>query len=51
MEDILGVLLNIDVDWEMGVDVSHLVLVALCDANHQILNERLDGSEGGHVLS
>ena len=47
----LGALLNVDVDGKMSVDVSHLVLVALCDASHQVLDDRFDGSEGCDILS
>ena len=47
----LVVLLDIDVDGKVSIDVSHLVLVAFRDANHQVLNERFNGSEGSDVLS
>lgn len=51
MVESLGVLLNIEINGEMGVDVAHLVLVSLCDANDQVLDERLYGSEGCDILS
>lgn len=35
----------------MSVDVSHLVLVALGDADDEVVDERTDGSEGGDVLA
>jgi hypothetical protein len=35
----------------MGVYVSHLVLVALGDANNQVLDEGADGSESGDILA
>lgn len=47
----LVILLNVDVDGEMGIDVSHLVLVALCDAGHEVLDDGLDGSEGSDILA
>ena len=44
-------LLNVDVDREMGVDVSHLVFVTFCHAGDQVLDDGLDGAEGSHVLA
>ena len=44
-------LLNVDVDWEMGVDVSHLVLVSFCYAGDQVLDDALDCAEGSDVLA
>jgi hypothetical protein len=35
----LLVLLDVDVDGEMGVDVAHLVLVALGDAGDEVLDD------------
>lgn len=35
----------------MGVDISHLVLVALGDAGNQVVDERLDGSDGCDILA
>lgn len=35
----------------MGVDVSHLVLVAFRDADNQVVDESADGSEGGDGLA
>lgn len=43
--------LNVDVDGKVSIYVSHLVLVALGDTNDQVVDERLDGSESGDVLS
>jgi len=47
----LLVFLNIDVDREMGVDVSHLVLEAFCDTNDQVVDDGSHCAEGGDVLS
>lgn len=35
----------------MGIDVSHLVLESLGDANDQVVDEGSDGSEGSNILS
>jgi hypothetical protein len=35
----------------MGVDVAHLVLEALGDADDHVLDDGLDGAEGGDVLA
>ena len=35
----------------MGVDVSHLVLVALCDTNDHVVDESADGAQSSDVLS
>lgn len=48
--DALRVLLDVDVDGEMGVDVSHLVLEALGDTDDQVVDEGADGAQGGDVL-
>jgi hypothetical protein len=42
---------DVDVDWEMGVDVSHLVLVSLGDTDDEVLDERLDGAESSDILA
>lgn len=47
----LVVLLDVDVDWEMGVDVSHLVLEALGDTDDEVVDEGTDSSESGDVLA
>lgn len=47
----LVVLVDIDVDREMGVDVSHLVLEALGHADDKVVDEGADGSEGSDILS
>lgn len=47
----LRVLIHVHVDWEMCVDVSHLVLEALGDTNDQVVDESSDSSEGSNVLS
>jgi len=35
---LLGNLLDVDVDREMGIDVSHLILEALCDADNEVVD-------------
>jgi hypothetical protein len=47
----LGVLVEADVDGEMGVDVTHLVLEALGDTDDHVLDDGLDGAESGDVLA
>lgn len=47
----LGVGGHVDVDGEMGVDVSHLVLEALGHTDHQVVDVSSDGSEGSDILS
>lgn len=47
----LGVLGDVDVDGEMGVDVSHLVLEALGDTNDQVVDEGSYSSEGSDILA
>ena len=47
----LRVLVQVDVDGEMGVDVAHLVLVALGDADDQVVDEGADGAEGSDALA
>lgn len=47
----LGILLNVDVDWEMGVDVTHLVLEALGDTDDHVVDQGADSAEGGNVLA
>lgn len=47
----LRVLVQVDVDGEMGVDIAHLVLVALGDADDQVVDDRPDGAEGGDILA
>lgn len=47
----LVVLVQVDVDGEMGVDVSHLVLEALGDADNQVVDVGAHGSEGSDILA
>lgn len=47
----LLVLLQVDVDGEMGIDVSHLVLEALGDTGDQVLDDGSDGAEGGNIFT
>lgn len=42
---------NIDVDREMGIDISHLVLESLGDTSDHIGDQRLDSSQSGSVFS
>ena|ERR1700761_3815497 len=42
--------LDIDIDWEMGIDISHFVLVSLCDADDQVVDNRSYGAECRDVL-
>ena len=45
------VLLQVDVDGEMGVYVTHFVLEALCDTNDQVVDQGSDSSEGSDILA
>ncbi len=47
----LGVLVQVDVDGEMGIDVAHLVAEALGDTDDQVVDDGADGAEGGNVLA
>lgn len=47
----IGVLVQVDVDGEMGVDVTHLVLEALGDTNDHVVDERADSSEAGDLFA
>jgi hypothetical protein len=47
----LGVLLNVDVDWEMGIDVTHLVEEALGNTDDHVVDEGTDGAESGDILA
>lgn len=49
--DALRVLVQVDVDGEMGVNVSHLVLEALGDTDDQVVQDGADSTEGGDVLA
>lgn len=50
--ELLGVFVDdVDVDWEMRVNESHLVLVTDSNTLDQVGDQRLDGSQGGDVLS
>lgn len=51
VEASLGVLVDIDVDGEMGVDVAHLVLEALGDTDDHVVDQGADGAEGGDILA
>jgi hypothetical protein len=47
----LVVLVNVDVDGEMCVDESHLVLESFCDTDDQVVDESADSSESSNILS
>lgn len=47
----LLVLLDVDVDGEMGVDVAHLVLEALGDTDDQVVDDGSDGAESSDALA
>lgn len=47
----LGVLVQVDVDGEMGVDISHLVLEALGDTDDEVVDDGPDGAESGDILA
>lgn len=47
----LLVLLHVDVDGEMGIHVSHLVLVALGHADNEVVDDGLDGPQSSDVLA
>lgn len=47
----LVVLVQVDVDGEMGIDVSHLVLETLCHTDDQVVDQRSDGAESGDILA
>jgi len=51
VEASLAVLVDVDVDWEMCVDVTHLVLVALGDTDDHVVDESADGTEGSDTLA
>jgi hypothetical protein len=48
---LLGVLLDVDVDREMRIDVSHLIFKPLGNADHEVVDESPNGPEGCHVLT
>jgi hypothetical protein len=47
----LIVLVQVHVDGEMGIDVSHLVLEALRDADNQVVDQGSDSAESSDVLA
>ena len=47
----LTILVDVDVDREMGVDVAHLVLKSFGDANDQVVDDGSDGTEGCDCLA
>jgi len=47
----LLVLLQVDVDGEMGIYVAHLVLVSLGDTDDQVVNQGADSSESSDALA
>lgn len=51
VEASLRVLADVDVDGEMGVDVAHLVLEALGDADDHVVDQGADGAERSDILA
>lgn len=47
----LSVGLNVDVDGEVSVDVTHLVLEATGDTDHEVVDDGADGTEGSNTLA
>ena len=47
----LAILVDVDVDREMGVDISHLVPETSRDTNDQVVDERSDCSESSDVFA
>jgi hypothetical protein len=47
----LGVLVDVDVDGEMRVDVSHFIFEALRDADNQVVDDGADGAEGSDIFA
>jgi hypothetical protein len=47
----LLVVVYVDVDGEMGVDITHLVLESLCNANDQVVDESADCAESSDILA
>jgi hypothetical protein len=47
----LFVLIDVDVDGEMGVNVTHLVFVAFGDANDEIVYDCADCTESSDILA
>lgn len=47
----LAVLVQVDVDREMGIDISHLVLVPLGHTHNEVVDEGADGAQRGDVLA
>lgn len=51
VETSLGILLEVDIDGEMCVDISHLILEALRDADYQVVDEGLDCAKCSYTLA
>jgi hypothetical protein len=49
--DLLGVISNDDIDRKMGIDVTHLVLEALGNANDHVVDNGSDGSDACDMLA
>lgn len=47
----LRILLDIDIYGKMGIDISHLILEALRNADDQVVDDGFDGSECCNVLA
>lgn len=46
----LGIFLDVNVDGKMGVDISHLVLVALGDSYYEVVDDGSDRPQSGNAL-
>lgn len=47
----LRILFDIDIYGKMGIDISHLILEALRNADNQVVDEGFDGSERCNILA
>lgn len=47
----LSILIQVDIDGKMGVDIAHLVLEALGDADDEVVDEGAHGAQGRDVLA
>ena len=45
------ILLDVDIDGEVGIDISHLIFESLCHADDQVVDDRLDGAQGCDILA
>lgn len=47
----LRILLDVDINGKMGVDISHLILEALRNADNQVVDDGFDSSERSNILA